>query len=188
MIARAGRALASSAAPVVVGMALAASAAAPPAGRPQDPAGPAASSRPSEDRSRRAAPSASALAWLGGCWQFESGGRRVREHWMPPDGGTLLGMSRTVKDGTVAEFEFVRIEPRDGALQYVAKPSGQDEAVFPLARSGASEALFENPLHDFPQRVGYRLQSADSLLAWIEGARDGRVRRIEFPYRRVPCE
>jgi hypothetical protein len=24
-------------------------------------------------------------------------------------------------------------------------------------------------------------------LAWIEGSRDGGVRRIEFPYTRVPC-
>lgn len=131
---------------------------------------------------------ADSLAWLSGCWQFERAGRRVREQWMPPDGGALLGMSRTVKDGALLEFEFVRIESRDGRLHYVAKPSGQEEAAFALARSGPDEVLFENPQHDFPQRIGYRRQSKDSLLAWVEGSRDGRDRRLEFPYQRVACE
>jgi hypothetical protein len=134
-----------------------------------------------------AQPDAESLAWLGGCWQLESAGRRVREQWMPPDGGTLFGMSRTVKDGKVLEFEYVRIEPRDGRLHYVAKPSGQPEAAFALVEAGPDHATFENPAHDFPHRIGYRRQ-ADSLLAWIEGTRDGSVRRVEFPYKRVRCE
>ena len=50
-----------------------------------------------------------------------------------------------------------------------------------------STVVFENRTHDFPQRVGYRKVGADSLLAWIEGERNGRTRRIEFPYRRVRC-
>ena len=29
--------------------------------------------------------------------------------------------------------------------------------------------MFEDLLHDFPQRIGYRLIGPDSLLAWIEG-------------------
>lgn len=132
--------------------------------------------------------SAESFAWLSGCWQLEDGGRRVREHWMPPDGGALLGMSRTVKDGAVVEFEFVRIERRGAKLHYVSKPSGQDEAAFALAESGPNEAMFEDPQHDFPQRIGYRRRSPDALLAWIEGTRNGRVRRVEFPYKRVPCE
>jgi hypothetical protein len=131
---------------------------------------------------------ADSLRWLSGCWQFERDGRRVREQWMPPDGGALLGMSRTVKDGAVLEFEFVRIETRDGVLHYVAKPSGQAEAAFALARSGPEELLFENLQHDFPQRIGYRRQSKDALLAWVEATRNGRERRLEFPYQRVPCE
>lgn len=44
-------------------------------------------------------------------------------------------------------------------------------------------------MHDFPQRVGYRLVSPDSLVAYIEGSVPGagRTRRVEFPYRRAPC-
>jgi hypothetical protein len=70
----------------------------------------------------------------------------------------------------------------------VAKPSGQAEAAFALARSGPEELLFENLQHDFPQRIGYRRQSKDALLAWVDATRNGRERRLEFPYQRVPCE
>ena len=47
--------------------------------------------------------------------------------------------------------------------------------------------LFENPQHDFPQRVGYRSSGPDTMLAWIEGTAKGKSRKLEFPYRRVPC-
>ena len=47
--------------------------------------------------------------------------------------------------------------------------------------------VFENPQHDFPQKVGYQRTNPDTLLAWIEGSEKGQVRRIEFPYRRLAC-
>jgi hypothetical protein len=45
---------------------------------------------------------------------------------------------------------------------------------------------FENPKHDFPQRIGYE-RKGNALLAWIEGTQDGKVRRLEFPYLRTSC-
>ena len=50
-----------------------------------------------------------------------------------------------------------------------------------------SAVIFENPAHDFPQRIIYRRRGADSLLARVEGMRGGRLRGLDFPYRRVPC-
>jgi hypothetical protein len=47
--------------------------------------------------------------------------------------------------------------------------------------------VFENPAHDFPQRVGYQRRGADSLVAWIEGTMQGQARKIEFPYARATC-
>ena len=59
--------------------------------------------------------------------------------------------------------------------------------VIGLVRSGPGEAVFENPEHDYPQRVGYRRIGTDSVLAWIDGTNNGTQQRVEFPYRRVPC-
>jgi hypothetical protein len=54
----------------------------------------------------------------------------------------------------------------------------------------ASDAtvVFENPEHDFPQRVGYKRNGSDALDAWIEGQANGKSRRVDFSYQRARCE
>jgi len=132
-------------------------------------------------------PGIEALGWLAGRWACERDGRVIEEVWLPPAGGTMLGVSRTVKDGKTTAYEFVHLGPdAAGILTYTARPSGQQGASFRLVRLDSNSALFENPHHDFPQRIGYELQADGSLRAFIEGpGRDGKVRRIEFPYRRA---
>jgi hypothetical protein len=126
------------------------------------------------------------VAWLQGCWQMEANGRVVEEHWMAPRGGVMLSMGRTVRDGKLVENESVVLREQDGRLAYEAHPSGQPSAVFMSTTIDASTAIFENPAHDYPQRVGYK-RDGDALLAWIDGMANGKSRRVEFPYRRVAC-
>ncbi len=125
-----------------------------------------------------------------------SSDRVVEEHWMSPRGGTMLALGRTTKGGALVEHEFVVLRERGDQLAYEAHPSGQPPAVFlsrPQTRQTGTSApsvdnvVFENLEHDFPQRVGYERTGADTLLAWIEGTRNGQIRRIEFPYRRSAC-
>lgn len=126
------------------------------------------------------------FAWLAGTWAFETDGRTVTEHWFPPEGGTMLGMSRTVADGRTVAYEFVILrQEADGTINYIAHPSGQATATFALVRWDGADAVFENTAHDFPQRVIYTRGDADTLHAAIEGISRGKQRRIEFPYRRV---
>ena len=128
------------------------------------------------------------VAWLSGCWQQEAAEAGSIESWLAPAGGTMLGVSRTVKAGKTIAFEFMQIRALDdGRLAYIAKPSNQTEATFPLLRAAKSEIEFENPAHDFPQRVMYRLTAPDRITARIEGTRDGKVRGIDYPMKRVAC-
>ena len=127
------------------------------------------------------------LNWLHGCWLSEAGPRTVEEQWMAPRGGSMLGMSRTVQDGNLREYELIVIRQTAGALAYEAHPSGQPTATFTMKELGDSSVLFENLQHDFPQRIGYRRDAPDRLTAWIEGTSGGRTRRVEFPYRRAAC-
>ena len=101
----------------------------------------------------------------------------------------MLGISRTVADGKTVEFEFMQIrQEADGGILFIAKPSGQPEATFKLIKSGAREVIFENPQHDFPQRVIYRLQSDGSLLGRIEGVSKGKEKSVDFPMSRERCD
>lgn len=129
------------------------------------------------------------LSWIRGCWQGDDAGRRYSEQWTAPDGGTMLGTSRTVKGGKTVAYEFILIRENEaGEIHYTAKPSGQPEASFKLIRAGAREAVFENPAHDFPQRIIYRLKEDGSLQARIEGVSNGQLKGVDFPMKKLPCQ
>ena len=128
------------------------------------------------------------LGWLAGCWERRTRNGVVEEQWMAPRGGELLGMSRTTRGDSVAEWEFLRIYAVGDTLVYAAQPSRQPPAEFRMRASGtAPSALrFENPTHDFPQRILYRT-AGDSLIARVEGKMNGQERGVDFPYVRVEC-
>lgn len=129
------------------------------------------------------------MAWLAGCWRGHFGEAGTVEQWLPPAGGTMLGMSRTVRQGKTAEFEFLQLRQlQDGTLALMPQPAGKPATVFRLLSSGPQEAVFENPAHDFPQRIAYARPEDARLLASIEGLRNGTLRRIEFAFTRVACE
>lgn len=127
------------------------------------------------------------VAWLRGCWETTSGQRTTEEQWMAPRAGSMLGMSRTMREGLLGEFEFVVLRERGDRLVYEAHPSGQAGAAFLSRTVSDAIVVFENPGHDLPALIGYERKGPDSLLAWIEGTASGRTRRIDFPYRRVAC-
>lgn len=127
------------------------------------------------------------VAWLQGCWESTSPQRTVEERWTGARAGSMLGTSRTTRNGTLLEHEFITLREVDGVLAYQAQPSGQTAAEFRSRTVTDSLVVFENPGHDFPQQIGYR-RDADSLHAWIEGPGRSGPRRVNFAYSRVACE
>lgn len=128
------------------------------------------------------------LAWLAGCWASASGDPGSGEYWQPLAGGTMLGVGRTVRDGKTVEYEFLRLhEDEQGRVVYTATPSGQRETAFVASELGESTATFENPAHDFPQRIVYDRVDRDNLVVRIEGERRGQLRVIEFRFTRTAC-
>jgi hypothetical protein len=126
--------------------------------------------------------------WLAGCWEQRAATRVTVEMWMPPFGGVMLGASRTVIDGRMREFEYIRLTARGDTLVYTASPSGQNTAEFKSTAVSAQQLRFENRAHDFPQVVSYRRAGADSIVARIEGpGPNNSTRGIDFPMRRVSC-
>jgi len=133
--------------------------------------------------------SISDLAWLSGCWATTNQETGSGEQWMPPAGGTMLGMNRTVRDSKTVAFEFMRIiEKDDGGLEFIASPSGQAMASFLMVSVKDREVIFENPDHDFPRRIIYRLLSDGDLLGRIEGTIDGEERAVDFPMKSTECQ
>ena len=130
----------------------------------------------------------SELAWMSGCWSAVGGEPGSGEHWTAPAGGTLFGISRTVSGGKTVAWEFLRIAEEQHQLVLIASPSGQERARFVLKSLSANEATFENPEHDFPQRIIYRLDDDGNLIGRIEGIFEGNERNADFPMTRKDCD
>jgi hypothetical protein len=132
----------------------------------------------------QAAPPASVadLAWMSGHWESVRGGRWTEESWSAPRGGVMLGHSRSGSNDALREFEFLRLQAgADGVPVYLAQPGGRPPVAFRLTARSGTGATFENPAHDFPQRIVYR-RSGDSMVATIS-ALDG-SNAMSWTYRR----
>jgi hypothetical protein len=136
-----------------------------------------------------APPTVKTLDWMTGCWTSRRGETTSFESWTKANDEVMFGVSYTLgRAGKLDEFEFLRVAVRDGRLVYLAQPGGNPVTAFALTPGGNSrEAVFANPAHDFPKRVGYRATPA-GLLAWIDGGDAASGRRIEFPMTRVSCD
>ncbi len=138
--------------------------------------------------SARPAAEVDRMSWMAGCWEGTLGnGASYEEVWLAPRGGMMLGMARMSRDGRTLSFEFASLGEQDGAVVYSAQPSGRPPTPFRAKEISRSAATFENPAHDFPQRVIYRLAGPDELHARIEGERGGQLRGMDFPMKRVSC-
>lgn len=125
------------------------------------------------------------LAWLTGVWVTPGEGGGTEEFWTPPAGGTMLGVNRTIRDGKTVFFEYLRIELEGDTLVYKAQPLGRHPATpFRLVEASDEEVVFENPEHDYPQRILYTRDGPDGLIQQIEGEQGGLARFSEWKLRR----
>ena len=127
------------------------------------------------------------LHWLAGCWERARPTSRMIELWTPAVNNVMTGTSYSVTDTSQRELEQLRLFARGDTLIYEAHPSSQMMNEFKSTKITAQEIVFEDPGHDFPQRIIYRRAGADSLYAVTEGDRAGRAQPITFAFKRAPC-
>jgi hypothetical protein len=126
------------------------------------------------------------FAWLVGSWEGAMGKSRVEEYWSRSDGDIMVGMGRTLANGKVREFEFLRIEARPDGIYYVAHPNARPGVDFKLAQWDGREAVFVNPGHaDHLKKIIYRKNPDGSVTARIEGEDNGKLFAVDFPYQRM---
>lgn len=100
---------------------------------------------------------------------------------MSPAGSVMTGMNRTVRNDGRTAFEFLRITATENGLVYIASPGGSPGTEFPLKEAGRHTVTFENPTHDFPQRIIYTRRD-NTLTGRIEGVINGQPRQAEWQW------
>jgi hypothetical protein len=120
------------------------------------------------------------LAWMSGQWETTDGA--TEEAWTAPRAGMMLGVGRTIHGGIVREYEFLRLQAgADGVPVYWGSPNGAAPVGFRLTLAGPSSATFDNPAHDYPQRIRYR-RDGDALVATVSAIDDSHA--TSWTYRR----
>jgi hypothetical protein len=133
-------------------------------------------------------PSINEFSRLTGCWENNTASKQRDEIWSKPKGGMMLGIGRVVVNGKTTEYEFMRIHQENDGLYFTAQDTQQAQTSFKLMSLRGNVATFENPKHDFPQRIIYDLNTGKALKARIEGTIEGKQQSVDFSFRRAKCD
>jgi len=134
------------------------------------------------------AQNAPSFDWLVGTWKLTSARGEIVESWRKVNDSTFTGRSVFVRQkGDTALQETLKMEKQKGAWVYVSTVINQNNAqpvTFAVIFTRGTEFICENPSHDFPQRISYRLFQ-QYLFASIEGKTGNRFSKRNFDYSRV---
>lgn len=123
--------------------------------------------------------------WMAGHWLACAGGQ-VSETWSGAGSGILVGTN--VTRGARTSFEWLRVGPGSaGGLSYYSSPNGAPVTEFAMVSNDGARAVFENPAHDFPQRIIY-VRNGDVMVARIEGPIDGELQAMEWRFVRADLD
>lgn len=113
-------------------------------------------------------------AWLAGCWIQQEGQAWTEECWTAPRAGMMLGSGRSGVGERLRSWEATQILPdAAGKPVFWASPQGGQRVAFPLASRTASEMVFANPAHDYPQRIRYWRDGAtlNAEISMLDGSK-----------------
>jgi hypothetical protein len=108
------------------------------------------------------------LGWIEGQWISEDAA--YREEWRRSD-QTFVGRGLTITNNDTVFNEKLTISRNQGTLTYWALIPGQnnDQPVgFELTGATTDSLVFENPEHDFPNRISYVKKGEDELFVRVE--------------------
>jgi hypothetical protein len=110
------------------------------------------------------------------------------EEWNQLNDSTFSGKSYmiTATDSIALESILLRKEGNDLYYIPIVKGQNNDQPVkFKLTSADGTSMVFENPSHDFPQKISYTLEGERSLMAEISGMMNGQQRSRKFPMRKA---
>lgn len=126
--------------------------------------------------------------WLVGKWETKTPEGILSENWEKLNDSTYKGQSYFIKDKDTVHFETMLLQQTGEELDYIATVKGQnnDKPVrFKLMETTEKELLFENPKHDYPQKISYKQTSNKSLTAEISGLQFGKPNSEKYSMTKI---
>lgn len=125
--------------------------------------------------------------WLIGSWRGTFPEGCVGETWEKQSDSLFSGRGFFVMGADTVSKETLRLLSEGGQVYYEPTVSKQNDGKavrFKMTLANETDLVFENPEHDFPQKISYHRIGSDSLLAEISGQQKGAPRTETFPMRR----
>ncbi len=123
-------------------------------------------------------------AWLIGSWENKSEFGTMSENWEKMNDSVYHGTSYFIKDKDTLHSESVELSQKGSDLIYSPNVKGQNSdlpVAFKMTSATANQLVFENPAHDFPQKITYKMITKDSLVAEISGKQGGKPASEAYP-------
>ncbi|MCF8371803.1 MAG: DUF6265 family protein [Bacteroidales bacterium] len=120
--------------------------------------------------------------WLEGTWQA-SRDTSLLEQWTVQSDSIITGQGFHVSSEDTTFFEFLEIRQFPDSLCYIATVPGQNEGksiYFRMIEIDSLGFTCQNPKHDFPKKLVYKLAGTDSMLVSISGIENSEDRKMEF--------
>ena len=115
--------------------------------------------------------------WLIGNWGNESAEGNLVENWVKVNDSVFHGESYFIVVNDTVFAETIVLDDVLGKMAYtVTVPNQHHEKPvrFDMTSITDKEMVFENPSHDFPDKIVYTHPTPDSLVAVIYGKKDGK--------------
>ena len=124
------------------------------------------------------------MNWLLGSWEQKLPDGTLKETWTKQNDSSFSGTSYFINTKDTVHFESINLEQKKEDLIYSATVIGQnnDEAVdFKLTSDADNSFTFENPKHDYPQKIIYKKVNETNLFATISGKQQGKLTQESYP-------
>lgn len=125
--------------------------------------------------------------WLLGKWENQTPRGKMVEEWIKMNDSTYNGKSYMITATDSVPLESVVLKKEGIDFYYIPTVKGQNNeqpVKFRLTSGAAGSMVFENPAHDFPQKITYTMESEKSLVAEISGVVNRQNRARKFPMKK----
>lgn len=129
------------------------------------------------------------LYWLQGTWINASRQDTLTEQWNVANDSSMVGFGSLTRGKEVVFSETLEIRLTDTGIVYLpvnAQKKEEKLVPFKLTRARRNTWTFENPAHDFPQRIVYHRKGKKHLKAFIDGKENGKYKKEIFKFMYVP--
>lgn len=125
--------------------------------------------------------------WFLGNWENTTEEMTFKELWKQENDSVFGAESFVTVQKDTVFYEKVQLMQRNDSLFYIVSVKDQNKekpVSFYLTTATANQLVFENPTHDFPNKIEYNKIGTDSIRATIYGLKDGKEVSENFPMKK----